>query len=150
MFRVISGDSKEAQILVAGQRYLDRYRYRYLFFSDRTGIDLSDLFLYCKFLSIFSSWKALINITVPVAAHIQNVSISVVDPKLFFSDPDSDPIFVRVLDPDSDPDPLWLVKITDPVSDPTLNILSFPMSTIKKAFSWYFKAYRYFLKKMLD
>jgi hypothetical protein len=28
---------------------------------------------------------------------------SVVDPKLFFSDPDSDPIFVRVLDPDSDP-----------------------------------------------
>jgi hypothetical protein len=28
---------------------------------------------------------------------------SVVD--LFFSDPDSDPIFVRVLDPDPDPDP---------------------------------------------
>jgi hypothetical protein len=25
---------------------------------------------------------------------------SVVDPKLFFSDPDSDPIFFRVLDPD--------------------------------------------------
>jgi hypothetical protein len=36
------------------------------------------------------------------------LGISVVDPKLFFSDPD--PIFVRVLDPDSDPDPLWLVK----------------------------------------
>jgi hypothetical protein len=33
---------------------------------------------------------------------------SVVDPKLFFSDPDSDPIFVRVLDPDSHP--LLLVK----------------------------------------
>jgi hypothetical protein len=31
---------------------------------------------------------------------------SVVDPKLFFSDPD--PIFRRVLDPDSDPS--WLVK----------------------------------------
>jgi hypothetical protein len=31
---------------------------------------------------------------------------SVVDPKLFFSDPD--PIFRRVLDPD--PDPTWLVK----------------------------------------
>jgi hypothetical protein len=31
---------------------------------------------------------------------------SVVDPKLYFSDPDSDPIFVRVRDPDSDPDPL--------------------------------------------
>jgi hypothetical protein len=29
------------------------------------------------------------------------ILISVVDPKLFFSDPD--PIFVRVLDPDSDP-----------------------------------------------
>jgi hypothetical protein len=28
---------------------------------------------------------------------------SVVDPKLFFSDPD--PIFRRVLDPDQDPDP---------------------------------------------
>jgi hypothetical protein len=32
------------------------------------------------------------------------VSTSVVDPKLFFSDPD--PICVRVLYPDSDPDPL--------------------------------------------
>jgi hypothetical protein len=31
---------------------------------------------------------------------------SVVDPKQFFSNPDSDPIFVRVLDPESDPDPL--------------------------------------------
>jgi hypothetical protein len=35
---------------------------------------------------------------------------SVLDPKLFSSDPDSDPICVRVLDPDSDPDPLWLIK----------------------------------------
>jgi hypothetical protein len=41
------------------------------------------------------------------------ISCSVVDSKLFFSepDPDSDPIFVRALDPDSDPDhdPLLLV-----------------------------------------
>jgi hypothetical protein len=29
---------------------------------------------------------------------------SVVNPKLFFSDPDPDPIFIRVLDP------LWIVK----------------------------------------
>jgi hypothetical protein len=35
---------------------------------------------------------------------IQCIPISVVDPKLFFSNPDSDPIFVQVLD--SDPDPL--------------------------------------------
>jgi hypothetical protein len=33
---------------------------------------------------------------------------SVVDPKLFFSDPD--PIFCQVSDPDLDPDPTWLVK----------------------------------------
>jgi hypothetical protein len=32
------------------------------------------------------------------------IKISVVDPKLFCADPDSDTIFVRVLDPDSDPD----------------------------------------------
>ena len=35
---------------------------------------------------------------------------SVVDPKLFFWDPDSDPNFQEISDPDSDP---------DPVSDPT-------------------------------
>jgi hypothetical protein len=34
-----------------------------------------------------------------------------VDPKLFFSDPDLDPIFVRVLDPDSDPDPQHCLKV---------------------------------------
>jgi hypothetical protein len=33
---------------------------------------------------------------------------SVMDPKLFFSDPDSDPIFVRVLDTDLDLDPYSL------------------------------------------
>jgi hypothetical protein len=47
----------------------------------------------------------------------------VVDPRLFFSDPD--PIFVQVLDLDSDPDPLWLVKSYEPVSDPTLNVFFF-------------------------
>jgi len=35
---------------------------------------------------------------------------SVVDPKLFFADPDSDPTFQEIPDPDSDP---------DPISDPT-------------------------------
>jgi hypothetical protein len=43
--------------------------------------------------------------------------------------------FRRVLDPDSYKDTLDLLKVTDPVSDPTLNILSFTMPTIKKAFS---------------
>ena len=40
------------------------------------------------------------------------VSTSVVDPKLFFSDPDSDPTFQEISDPDPDSDP-------DPISDPT-------------------------------
>jgi hypothetical protein len=42
---------------------------------------------------------------------------SVVDPKLFVTDPD--PTFLRVTD--SDPDPTF-EKVPDPVSDPTLNV----------------------------
>ena len=37
---------------------------------------------------------------------------SVVDPKLFFSDPDPDPTFQEISDPDPDSDP-------DAISDPT-------------------------------
>jgi hypothetical protein len=40
------------------------------------------------------------------AAAESDVAISVVDPKLFCSDPDSDPIFIQVLDPVPDSDPL--------------------------------------------
>jgi hypothetical protein len=62
---------------------------------------------------------------------------SVVDPKLFFSDPD--PIFIRVLDPDSDP--LRLVKSygSSYGSDPKYSLVDNPNN--KKAFSRYFKAF---------
>jgi hypothetical protein len=43
---------------------------------------------------------------VQIDRFFESLAASVVDPKLFFSDPD--PIFRRVLDPD--PDPTWQVK----------------------------------------
>jgi hypothetical protein len=72
---------------------------------------------------------------------LPNSSISsVVDPKLFFSDPD--PIFRRVLDPD--PDPTWLVKSFG--SDPTHSL--FHNANDLKWLFIDFKAY--FSKEMLD
>jgi hypothetical protein len=63
--------------------------------------------------------------------------ISVVDPKLFFSDPD--PIFVRVLDPDSDP--LWIIKSYGSSFGSHHKFSVFHNANNKKAFSWHFKAY---------
>jgi hypothetical protein len=42
-------------------------------------------------------------------SYIAYIMTSVVDPKLFFSDPDPDPTLTLISDPDSDPDPacLW-------------------------------------------
>jgi hypothetical protein len=55
---------------------------------------------------------------------------SVVDPKLFFLGPDSDPIFrqfwIRILS--------YELKVTEAISDPILNILSFTTPTIKRHF----------------
>jgi hypothetical protein len=69
---------------------------------------------------------------------------SVVDPKLFFSDPD--PIFRRVFDPD--PNPTWLAKSfgssfgSEPKHSLFHNV---------NDFKWLFIDFKaYFLKKMLD
>jgi hypothetical protein len=69
---------------------------------------------------------------------------SVVDPKLFFSDPDPDPIFPRVLDLDPDPDPTRLLKSFG--SDPKHSL--FHNANDLKSLFIDFKAY--FSKKMLD
>jgi hypothetical protein len=53
---------------------------------------------------------------------------SVVDPKLFVTDPD--PTFQRVTDPDP-----TLKKVPDPVSDPTLNIYFFSRTIILRSFN---------------
>jgi hypothetical protein len=60
---------------------------------------------------------------------------SVVDPKLFFSDPE--PIFVRVLDPD----PLWLTKSygSSFESDHRYSFFHNANNKKKKSFSWHFK-----------
>jgi hypothetical protein len=64
------------------------------------------------------------------------VSTSVVDPKLFVTDPD--PTFQRV----TDPDPTFK-KVPDPVSDPTLNIYFFSriiiLSILKHNYEEYLK-----------
>jgi hypothetical protein len=52
---------------------------------------------------------------------------SVVDPKLFVTDPD--PTFQRVTDPDP------TLKVPDPVSDPTLNIYFFTGTIILRSFN---------------
>jgi hypothetical protein len=70
--------------------------------------------------------------------------ISVVDPKLFFSDPD--PIFRRALDPD--PDPTWLLKSFGSGfgSDPKHSLFH-----IANDLKWLFIDFKaYFSKKMLD
>jgi hypothetical protein len=55
---------------------------------------------------------------------------SVVDPKLFVTDPD--PTFQR--DTDLDPDPT-LKEVPDPVPDPTLNIYFFSRTIILRSFN---------------
>jgi hypothetical protein len=53
---------------------------------------------------------------------------SVVDPKLFVTDPDPDLTFQRV----TDPDPIFK-KVSDPVSDPSLNIYFFSRTIILRS-----------------
>ena len=42
----------------------------------------------------------------PESRYLDRTKSSVVDPKLYFSDPDSN--FQEISDPDSDPDPIWI------------------------------------------